>query len=77
VEEIIRSCSQIKQDRHHFISKLLIVRESKKHLSRLLEILSEINRLLYERYLRTGYKGLDLAEAAKTFFRVKGDEEEP
>jgi len=76
VEKIIHVYASI-NDPDLLRRSLLMRTRARKHLPCLLEILSEINRLLYERYLRTGYKGLDLAEAAKTFFRVKGDEEEP
>jgi len=53
----------------HFVTQH---KKARRFLPRLREILGNINKLLFDRYLRTGYRGLDLSSAAETL--LKGDE---
>jgi len=65
LDKIIGHCSNVK-DTSFFTTAVLRNRTAKQFLPEIRDMLGKTQKLLYDYYLRAGYRGLDLNKEAKT-----------
>jgi len=65
LDKIINHCKNVK-DIDFYTTQLRMNRTAKSFLPEMRDMLGKIQKLLYDYYLRAGYRGLDLNKEAKT-----------